>query len=52
MAHLFATPLVPDPIRFSHVFGVHSEPIEIAWQHHLSFYLSHHPIRDESLYRG
>ena len=26
-----------------------SEPIEIAWRKYLSFYLSHHPIRDKSL---
>ena len=35
----------------SHVFVVYSEPIEIAWQYHLSFYLSYYPIRDDSLYR-
>ena len=36
---------------FSHVFGVYSEPIEIARRLHLSFYLSQYPIRDKSLYR-
>ena len=30
---------------FSHVFGVYSEPIETVWRLHLSFYLSHYPIR-------
>ena len=46
------TLVAPDPaIRVSHVFGVYSEPIEIAWQYHLSFYLSHYPIRDESIHR-
>ena len=25
-------PLAPDPIRSSHVFGVYSEPIKIAWR--------------------
>ena len=28
------------------MFVVYSEPIEIAWLEHLSFYLSHYPIRD------
>ena len=28
------------------MFVVYSEPIEIAWRQHLSFYLSHYPIRD------
>ena len=37
---------------FSHVFGVYSKPIEIAWQYPLSIYLSHHPMRDGSLCRG
>ena len=36
---------------FSPVFGTYSEPIEIAWRRHLSFYLAHFPIRDKSLYR-
>ena len=40
------SPLAPDPIRFSHVFVVYSEPIEILWREHLSFYLYHYPIRD------
>ena len=40
-------PFAPDPVAgFSHVFGVYSEPIEIVWRWHLSFYLSHYPIRD------
>ena len=30
---------------FSHVFVVYSKPIEIVWCYHLSFYLSHYPIR-------
>ena len=33
------------------MFGAYSEPIEIAWRLHLSFYLAHYPIRDKSLYR-
>ena len=42
-------PLAPDPIRVqSCVFGVYSEPIEIVY---IFFYLSHHPINDESLNR-
>ena len=44
--HLHAIPLAIQS-EFSHVFGVYSEPIEIALQYHLS----HHPIRDESLYQ-
>ena len=27
------------------MFGVYSKPIEIVWWEHLSFYLSHYPIR-------
>ena len=34
--------LAPDPIN---VFVAYSEPIEIVWWKHLSFYLSHYPIR-------
>ena len=32
-------------LGFSHLFVVYSEPIEIVWRSHLSFYLSHYPIR-------
>ena len=35
-----------------YVFDVNFEPIEIAWGYHLSFYLSHSPIRDDSIHRG
>ena len=39
--HLFFIPLAPaTTIRFSHVFGVYSEPIEIVWQYHLSISIS------------
>ena len=31
---------------FSHVSVTYSEPIDIVWRQHLSFYLSHYPIRD------
>ena len=39
------SPLALTQSGFSHVFVVYSEPIEIVWRKHLSFYLSHHPIR-------
>ena len=32
------------------MFGVYSEPIEIAWRQRLSFHVAHYPIRDKSLY--
>ena len=42
------SPLAPDPIRAqSCVCCLYSEPIEIAWRYHLSFYLAHYPIRDK-----
>ena len=41
--------------EFLHNFNANKEnfePIEIAWGYHLSFYLSHSPIRDDSIHRG
>ena len=38
-------PLAPDPIRVRSCVCCHSEPIAIVWRYHLSFYLSHYPIR-------
>ena len=38
------SPLSPDPTRVQSCICCHSEPI--VWRLHLSFYLSHHLIRD------